>query len=166
MKKVFLCNLFILLAMPGSVLAQDQEAFQKIESARIALITERLGLSPDQAEKFWPIYREYNEQRQLLRQERQEIRRGVDPKKLSEEESKRIMERGHALRQRELNLDQDYSERMLRVISNQQILALKNAEEDFRRMLVERIERQRAQQMQREQMRERREEMMRQRRGN
>ena len=33
--------------------AQNREMMQKIEAAKIALITERLELTPEQAEKFW-----------------------------------------------------------------------------------------------------------------
>ena len=41
------------------VRAQDnrmnKKAMQQIEAARIGMITERLGLSPDQAQRFWPM---------------------------------------------------------------------------------------------------------------
>ena len=49
--------------------AQDKAAEQKIQAARIALITERLGLTPEQAEKFWPLYNEFSQKRKGLRQE-------------------------------------------------------------------------------------------------
>lgn len=164
MKKVIL--LFAGMVWGMVLQAQDQEAMQKIESARIALITERLGLSPEQAERFWPLYREFTQKRMELRRELNETRRGTDVSKLSEEESRIRMENSMAIKQRELNLEKEYAGRMLNVINNQQMLSLKKAEDDFRRMLMERIERQRSQQMQREQMRERREEIIRQRRGN
>ncbi|MGF1636063.1 MAG: hypothetical protein ACFCUU_03250 [Cyclobacteriaceae bacterium] len=164
MKKLIL--LFAAMVWGMVLQAQDQEAMQKIESARIALITERLGLSPEQAERFWPLYREFTQKRMELRRELHETRRGADVSKLSEEESKIRMENSMAIKQRELNLEKEYAGRMLNVINNQQMLSLKKAEDDFRRMLMERIERQRSQQMQREQMRERREEIIRQRRGN
>ncbi|MFM9074653.1 MAG: hypothetical protein ACKORJ_03680, partial [Bacteroidota bacterium] len=40
------------------------KARERIEAARAAVITERLGLTPDQAEKFWPIYHEFANRRQ------------------------------------------------------------------------------------------------------
>ena len=33
-----------------------QNAKAKLDAARIALITERLNLTPDQAQAFWPLY--------------------------------------------------------------------------------------------------------------
>jgi len=34
---------------------RDENAKDKIKAARIGLITQRLNLTPEQAEKFWPI---------------------------------------------------------------------------------------------------------------
>jgi hypothetical protein len=43
----------------------------------------------------------------------------------------------------ELKVEKDYSDRLLRVISSQQLLGLKKAEDDFREMLLQRIQQQR-----------------------
>ena len=40
---------------------------RQIEAARIGMITERLGLSPDQAQRFWPMYNEFSQKRQQIR---------------------------------------------------------------------------------------------------
>lgn len=145
--------------------SQDKDAMKKIESARIALITERLGLSPEQAEKFWPVYREYNVQRMQLRQELREARQEAEVQNLTEEQSKALMQKAMDLKQRELNLDNQYAERMSAVISTQQILQLRNAEKDFQQMLLRRIQDQRQQQQQNQQMMQRR-EMLRDRKNN
>jgi hypothetical protein len=139
--------------------AQDKEAMAKIESARIALITERLGLTPEQAEKFWPIYREYNQQRRLLREEFRDARQSVDKENLTEEQSRELMKKALDLKQRELNLENEYSQKMSRCISAQQILQLRAAEHDFQQMLLKRIQNQRQMQDQNEKMMQRREMM-------
>jgi hypothetical protein len=84
---------------------QDKAAMQKIESARIALITERLELTPSQAEKFWPLYREYNLQRRQMREEFRNTRQSVDRQNLSEEQSRELMQKVMDLKQQELNLE-------------------------------------------------------------
>jgi len=139
--------------------AQSKEAMKRIESARIALITERLELTPDQAEKFWPVYREFNEQRRNLRMELRNARRGVDMANISEEESEKLMNMAFDVKQRELNLEKQYGNRMQNVISNQQLLQLANAEKDFQQMLLKRLQNERQKQMQRQQMMQRRELM-------
>lgn len=151
--------IFIMYVSISFGYAQSKEAMKRIESARIALITERLGLTPDQAEKFWPVYREFNEQRRNLRMELRNARQGVDMSNISEEKSKELMNMAFDIKQRELNLEKQYGKRMQNVISNQQLLQLRNAEKDFQQMLLKRLQNERQKQMQRQQMMQRRELM-------
>ena len=132
---------------------------KKIESARIALITERLGLSPEQAEKFWPVYRQYNMERREIREEFRNTRRNVDMANLTEEQSQEMIQKSMDLKQRELNLEKEYSRRLSEVITTQQLFKLKNAEKDFQQMLLKRIQQQRQQRDQNQKMMQRREMM-------
>lgn len=135
--------LAVIAFAPLLTVAQDTETRDKIEAARIAFITERLELTPEQAEKFWPLYREYNQERATLRKEFNEARQGMRDKDLTEEESKRLIELGLQFKDRETQLQRTYSERLARVITNRQLLQLRKSEEDFRRMLLQRLERRR-----------------------
>lgn len=172
MKKINKYGLILFLViMPIFMLTniacgQDQTARSKIEAARIALITERLGLTPEQAEKFWPVYNEYAERRRELTQELQSVKQSVNMNNLNEEQSRQIMQKSMNIRERQLALEKQYSKRLTEVISNQQFVALKNAEDDFRRMILQRLEERRRQQIQRQEMRERREEIMKNRGNN
>jgi hypothetical protein len=133
----------LVFLLSGTLLAQDEEALKKIESARIALITERLELTPEQAEKFWPLYREYVAKRQELRREFMHARRAVNEKEMTEAESKKLLDKGLELKEKQLDLDKAYSERFNNVITTRQILQLRKAEDDFRQMLLDRLEKRR-----------------------
>jgi hypothetical protein len=132
------------LLLSNLALAQNPKAMDKVESARIALITERLELTPEQAEKFWPLYREYTERRQQLRKEflsaRSEIKKDHQ---MTDEESKKLIDKGLDLKEKQLTLDRDYADKFNRVITSRQILQLRKAEDDFRQMLLERLEKRR-----------------------
>ncbi len=156
---------FMLIFITLGTFAQNREAMKKIESARIALITERLGLTPEQAEKFWPVYRQYNMERRELRQEFRNTRQNVDMQNLTEEQSKELVQKSMDLKQRELNLEKEYAQRLSEVISTQQLFKLKNAEKDFQQMILKRIQEQRQRQDQNQKMLQRR-EMMRDRNNN
>lgn len=130
----------LIISWSLTLVGQSQAGVDKIESARIALITERLELSPEQAERFWPLYREYTQQRQDLRQDFVNARKSLDNKDLSEEQTKELLDRGLKLKERELDLDKRYLDRLNQVISNKQLLELRKAEQDFRRMLLERLQ--------------------------
>ncbi len=163
MKRLSIILIAFFLAF--GALAQSKEAMRKIESARIALITERLGLTPEQAEKFWPVYREYEMQQRALRKQFREARKNIDMENITEEQGKELMQIMMDLKQKELNLEKEYSKRLTRVISTQQLLKLRAAEKDFQRMLLKRLQHQRDRQMQNRKMMERR-EMFRDRRNN
>lgn len=140
-------------------LGQGRDARQKIEIARIALITERLGLTPEQAEKFWPIYNEYNNHRKNLVQEMQKARKNVDIQNLTEEQGQALMKLGMDIKERQLQLEKNYSQRLTEVITTKQMLSLRKAEDDFRKMIIRRLEERKRQQLRREQMINRREEL-------
>ncbi len=156
---------FLILGFIGlysTLSAQNKAAMRKIESARIALITERLGLSPEQAERFWPIYNEYSTQRRQIRNQWTEARKGADPQTMTEQQSQQLMNLRFEVKQKELNLEKDYAKRLREVISSQQILSLRNAEDDFKRMLLQRIEQRRRQQLNQDRIKQRQEYMRKQ----
>ena len=157
MKRVSIILILLFSTIAG--FPQSKKGMQKIDAARIALITERLGLSPDQAEKFWPVYREYNMERKEIRQEFRKARQGVDMQTLTEDQSKQLVQKGMEMKQKELNLEKEYSHRLTEVISTQQLFKLKNAEKDFQQMLLKRIQNQRQRQDQNQKMMQRREMM-------
>lgn len=133
---------FFLLAISSTpLLAQHPEAMKKIEAARIGVITERLELTPEQAEQFWPIYRELTNRRREIRSEMRQLRHGHDPATATEEENRKLLDENFQLQEKELVLNKEYDEKLLTVISPGQLLALKQAEEDFRRMILRQLER-------------------------
>ncbi len=138
--------IYILLLPMQNGWAQDAKALEKIENARIALITERLDLTPKEAEKFWPLYREYSSQRESLRKEYMTARGEFKRNEMTEEESKKLLNTGLRLKEQELELDRKYTDRLSTVITNRQLLALRKAEDDFRKMLLQRLRDRRDQQ--------------------
>jgi len=129
---------------------QDPKAQERINNLRIAYLTEKLGLTSEQAEKFWPVYREFAQERSKLRNELRDAQRGIDPNNPDPRKQEELVNLGLKIRQRELELEKDYSDRLLKVISAQQVLNLRRAEQDFREMLLNQIQQRRMQQQRRE----------------
>lgn len=61
MKNVIFC--LIILFTANVVIAQHnrEEIKEKIEAKKIAFLTERLDLTPETSQQFWPLYNAYNE---------------------------------------------------------------------------------------------------------
>jgi Spy/CpxP family protein refolding chaperone len=140
MKKITKITL-ILLTICIKTMAQKQvvEGNQKIEAARIGMITNRLNLSTDQATAFWPIFNEYEgskmEIKKGLRKHLSESRSlaNTDEKILAE--LKEMM----ALRQKEIDLDKDYMGKFLKVINPRQVSELYRTDQMFKQMLLKRM---------------------------
>lgn len=141
MNKKNILILFLLMVSRLAGLAQeapaenmpDPRSRDKIRAAHAAYITERLALTPAEAEKFWPVYREYGEKRSELRQQLRMTRnQGGDESKL--------LELDLEIKQRELDLEKDYMQRLQKIVPPEKVLKLRDAETDFRKLVLRRIQ--------------------------
>ena len=138
---VFLCVIATTaFAQDDDESPRDPKVREKIEAARIAFITEELQLTPGESEKFWPVYREFVQKRRDIRWELRRLARTSDSQKTDQE----IVDRQLALKQQEVDLEREYSDRLLKVISAQKLRALPQAERKFRQMILEQIQKRRA----------------------
>ncbi|MEO9802130.1 MAG: hypothetical protein ABJF04_02730 [Reichenbachiella sp.] len=157
----------LLVGLSHTLLAQNDKARQKIESAKIALISERLGLSPADAQQFWPIYNEYSKKRRDNHLEFAKARKNFNPETATEQETQNMLKLGREVKEKQLNLEREYSDRMLKVLDSKQLMSLQNAERDFKKMLLNRLDQRRAQQQNsNEQLRRQNNERMRNKRNN
>jgi hypothetical protein len=168
MKKIIivLLGFFIMtsvMAQEAELPTPDSKAQEKIKAARIAFITERLGLTPEEAEKFWPVYREFVMKRQELKQQLKDNRKNPDPNKTIEQNEKDAIDLGFKLKQRELDLEKEYSGKLLNVVPAQKVMALRKAEDDFRRILIDQIQKRQMLQQQRQKQLDRNDQRLRQR---
>ena len=145
MKKILI--IWVLALLGTGLYAQNPKAKEKIESARIGFITKRLGLTPEQAQRFWPLYNEFRNKNQAAAKDFNAYKATINIDALTDEQSKRLVELDLDMKQRRLDLEKDYSKRMIDVISSQQVAALRKAERDFRDILRRRIQQARQQQL-------------------
>ncbi len=119
--------------------AEAQRGREQLQSARIAFITERLDLTPETAQKFWPVYNQINGQKQALRKEEFSLRRSAASEELTEEKAQKLLEDMHAVKEQELKFAGEAIKKYQEVISSVQTVKLLKAEEDFRRMVIEQL---------------------------
>jgi len=164
MKYLIYFTFCILITTPA--LAQDEElptpqdpkAKARIDAARAAYITDRLGLTTSEAEKFWPIYREFASKRQELRKEFVAAKKEGKP-------DQELVDLGLKIKQQELDLEKDYSGKMMNVISAQKLMNLRVAEREFTRLILQQIQQRQQQGERRQQFREQQQDRL-QRRNN
>lgn len=131
---IMLVSASSLLAQPGPGRnPRDPQARERIRAAHAAYLTQRLELTPSEAEKFWPVYREYNEKRRALREQVRTARsEGADDKKLLDLDLK--------TKEQELALEKEYTARFEKIISAEKLLKLRQAEADFRELLFRQVQ--------------------------
>lgn len=141
MKKI----VFILLLIPIISIAQNRQGgggggrLQKIHSAKIGMITERLNLTPEQAPQFWAVYNEYENKKIELKKS---IRRTMeDAVSLAATDDKILSAQKQviSLRRKELDLEEEYMNKILRTITPRQFSELKRTEANFNKMLLEKL---------------------------
>ncbi|MBB6611185.1 hypothetical protein H7F15_09065 [Pontibacter sp. Tf4] len=144
MKRYFLLLIFCVLTFAGTqAVAQDRASKERVEAAKVAFLTDKMELTADQAQKFWPLYNEYEaKRRELIKSYRSGYRQDVDA--LTEQEAKTRIDDMFVTREKELALEQEYATRYLRVISNKQLIKLYRGERDFTKMLLKRLDDNRA----------------------
>ncbi|MBI3481733.1 MAG: hypothetical protein HY015_01930 [Bacteroidetes bacterium] len=134
---------------------QDASVKDKIKAARIGLITQRLNLTPDQAQKFWPLYNEFDQKRADLRKPFRDAQKEINPNSPDPKQQQALVDLGLKVKQDELNLEKEYSNRMMGVITAQQMLNLRRAEHDFRNIIINMLNNRRLQQQRKENFRDR-----------
>lgn len=139
MKKIpYIILLFTLLSLKG--LAQKNASQERITSAKIGLITTRLKLNTDQAPQFWAVYNEYTDKKLAIRQDLRKLRIENTNAKATEEEVKDALNEMLVLRQHEVDLEKEYMNKFLKTISPKQLAELYKTEQDFTKLLLERLE--------------------------
>lgn len=141
MKKI----IFIALLMPILSVAQVRQGvgggqrFQKIQSAKIGLITERLSLTPEQAPQFWAVYNEYDGKKiELKKAIRRTMEEGTSLA-ATDEKITSAQKQVVALRRKELDLEEEYMSKILKTITPRQYSELKRTEAHFNKILLEKL---------------------------
>ena len=145
---------------------RDPKAAERINNLRIAYLTEKLELTPDQAERFWPVYNEFARERMKLRNELRTAKGAIDPNNPDPSKQRELVDLELRMKQRELDLEKDYSNRLMKVITAQQVLNLRQGEREFVELMRAQIQQRRMNQQRKENVRDRNQRLQQRRNNN
>ncbi|MBP0903313.1 hypothetical protein ACFSKN_00295 [Mariniflexile gromovii] len=109
----------------------------KIKTLKIAYITEKLNLSEKEAQKFWPIYNEYEEENSNLRRQSYETRKKTDLNAISDEEALQLLKKIRMNEEKRDKLESDFINNLMKVIPAKKIILLHKVEDDFKRKMFD-----------------------------
>jgi hypothetical protein len=133
--------LFALLFIAFSGNAQGKrggERGEKIDAARTAFLTDKMNLSAEQAQKFWPVYNEYEVKRKELHHKSRPFK-GKNLETLTDAQIKEQLNTMFDARQKELTLDKDYAEKFQKIITVRQLAAMYKGEREFMKVLLQKL---------------------------
>ena len=119
---------------------------ERLKAYRVAIFTEVLRLSSEEAQGFWPVYNEYQDKRDKIQDE-------LRPKKqldaMNDNEVEDQVKRHFEMRQRELDLERDLYQNLRKVLPLRKIAKLPAAEREFRERLLIKLQEARAKRQER-----------------
>jgi len=132
--KTFIITLALCFSL--NIFAQEN----KIKSLKVAFITEKLNLTQKEAQQFWPVYNAYDDtvsnlKFNQLRKVIHEIRESYAS--VSDEKANELLNKALEIEAKIHSEDVKLVKKLRSIISSKKILALKNAEEDFNRKMLE-----------------------------
>ncbi len=124
----------------GGVGKNNGQNREKIEALKIGFLTERLNLTPEEAQLFWPVYNKYQDELEIQRKSRRDNLNDITNfESMSDSELEKIVDQELAFRQSELDILKKYHPQFKKILPIQKVAKLYRAEEDFKRHLLELI---------------------------
>ncbi|GJM34203.1 MAG: hypothetical protein DHS20C18_32040 [Saprospiraceae bacterium] len=116
----------------------DYQPGNRVRAARVAYITERLGLTSEQSEKFWAVQRKFEEEKTQLRR-KHTYQRSFD--QMTDEEAESAIMARFAMEEELLALKKVYYKKLKEVVPPRKIALLPRAEREFKQMIIKQIKR-------------------------
>lgn len=144
-----LIPIFILLISLSGYAQRDGKMNERIKAQKVAFITEKLSLTADEAQQFWPIYNAFEETRERiksgpLRQVKMKIRSNPD---MSDNEARKLLNQILNAENEIHNAKMKLAEDLQSVLSPKKIIRLRAAEDEFNRELLQRLKKMRERRM-------------------
>ena len=138
MKKRGILILIVLSMIPVIRISAQNPNPERLNDYKIAFFTKRMNLTSQEAERFWPVYNEYQDKKNGIQQQRILLARNsnqnsvnISDKELTDAGDKLI-----SLQMQEANLAQEYHKKFKDILPPLKVLRLYQAENQFRVQLL------------------------------
>jgi Spy/CpxP family protein refolding chaperone len=138
MKQLWLIS-FLFIGM-GTVVAQPSEKeMERLHSLKIAFLTDKLDLKPDQAQKFWPVHNEYEKQLRDFQEKRRDILMGIRKGELTDDQIEENIKQSFDIEEKTVKLKREYHNKFSSILDVHQLAELYVAEQEFQRRVIKEL---------------------------
>jgi hypothetical protein len=117
------------------------EVEKLVQAQKIAFFTDKIGLTPEEAEKFWPIYNEYWEKKNKIYVERKKTMNhyseNVD--KLSDSQLSKLSDKYISFETREAQLLKEYHSKFTKILPIEKVMKIYLADYEFKAYLLKKL---------------------------
>ncbi len=107
----------------------ERASSERVEAQKIAFFTNKLDLTPEEAQVFWPVYNEYAKAKKQLKNESV---RHLEMDELDDAQANEFIKKYLDNKQRSITLDTEYIEKFKKVLPSKKVLQLIVLERKFK----------------------------------
>ncbi len=135
----------VLTSMALALKAQEpkgrQEHMEKFRSMKIAFFTEKLELTPEEAEKFWPLYNDFDSKKREVTKPRYRRYRNMDEQLaiMSDQEAEKMADDMILSRRKEMELSEAFHKDLKEIFPPKKVMKYYITEHQFREYMLRKI---------------------------
>ena len=134
---VTLVTISLSWAQPGPPPPGGEKRKEKVEALKRSYYSEKLALTPAEAEKFWPIYNEFSKKEDALRKEGKGDRKKDEQPNFSEKEALTEIDRIAVQKKSHIDLETQFLKDCMPILGASRTMQLTQIDRDFQRELLE-----------------------------
>ncbi len=117
------------------------EVEKLVQAQKIAFFTDKIGLTPEEAEKFWPIYNEYWEKKNKIYVERKKTMNNYSENvdKLSDSQLTKLSDKYISFETREAQLLKEYHSKFTKILPIEKVMKIYLADYEFKAYLLKKL---------------------------
>lgn len=101
------------------------DKLKRAQEIKAAYITKRLDLSPEQYQRFWPLYRQYQAEMLAAQLEKRALNSSIQPNSTEQ------LDKEYAIEQKILNIRRRYDIEYLKFLSPEKVVQIRKSEKEF-----------------------------------
>lgn len=131
----YIITLAIITLTSAAIFGQGgkDDRYEQMQALQVAFVTEKLGLTPQESQKFWPIQNSFKDKERALKAE---YRKDFDEENLTDKEATVLLERRLQIEEELLELKRNYIEDLKPILTPKRILKLYSVEHEFKRKML------------------------------
>lgn len=127
-------------AQPGGMPPGAKQ--EQMRAAKVGFLTRELNLTEEEAQKFWPVYNKFDNEREVHRRKMLALRLETNEAgaQLSAKEAEAAVDQYLQLRQEEVDMEKKFYQAVKKVLPAEKVALLFQAEKRFQRELLRNLQ--------------------------